>query len=154
MLSINCPTSWAILLFVVRDQKGVLRLPRDGDGDEPAAQGILFQARPLMPIQEQLVTQASRVVKEDMARRIAVDQAYADTVTLASGEAATLYLARLPETDPLRAPDAWPTFPAMLRALPSDRRRLPFLRAFQVASGALEGTVKAVDIEDLKKSWT
>lgn len=56
----------------------------------------------------------------------------------------TLFLARL-KTDLETWPSGWVLFPELLRMLPEDRGRLPYLKAMQFLAGSHKDHIVAVD---------
>ena len=145
----RCPTDVAVLLVAVPDAHGVLRLPTSGD---TAAPGLIVRVQPLAPIGAQLVEAAAAAIDLGPAAGLAVDveTAFADPVTLAGGEAATLYVARVAQ-GAATAPASWPSVPEVLRAMAKNRARVPYLRAWQVLAGGLNDSVKAVDAAEVAR---
>lgn len=154
MTQLYCPTEQAILLLVVRTgATGLMRLP-DGFNKPP---GRLFSPRPLLPIAEQLYALAADTLQDPARSALVLEPNYTDRVLLRP---------ELPEDDPrataslylvsceLASQDvstAWPSFPELLRAMPRNRARLPYLRAFQVLAGGLHLNTKAIEAQELAK---
>lgn len=149
MRRLYCPTEQAILLVGVPDANGVLKFPvTAGTGGAP---GLHFTPKALLSIDQQLVAEASRVLGRDLSTRIDVVQEFADDVVLEGGVRATLYLGTVGKDLGLQADPAWEALPTMMRAMPKDRSRLPYLRAWQVLTGALTLNTKALDLDEVKK---
>lgn len=149
MLHIYCNTPVAVFLCGLRDTTGVLRFP-PVEGDVP---GLSFETRPRTPINEQLIDQ----LKETLAREtgasaenleLDINQEYSDTVDLPDGRQGTLYVAI---GSGVEGPESWPRLPDLLRAMPADRSRVPYLRAWQVLTGGLKLNTKALETEDIEK---
>lgn len=149
MLHLYCKTSVAVLLLGIKDEHGVMRFPRSGD--ERAA-GYVFDVLPRVPINEQLVEHAGRALGEPVRLSLAVQQEFADEMPLADGTLATVYLATLADAaaERIKARSEWPSLPDILRGMDRDRRRLPYLRAWQILTGGLKLNTKAVDANELK----
>lgn len=135
----------AVLLIGFPDERGVLRFPE-----------IRFVPKALTPIAEQLLREASASAQTDLARRVTLVDQFCDETTLPDGTTATVYLMTLDAHQPQGAAapyvdQAWRSFPDILRAMPRDRGRLPYLRAWQVITGGLTLNTKAVDLEEVKR---
>jgi hypothetical protein len=146
----RCPTDVAVLLAAVPDANGVLRLPTSGDATAP---GLHVRVQPLAPIAAQLVEAAAAAIDLGPAAGMALSlvDGFADPVTLANGEAATLYVGRV-SPGAATAPASWPSVPDLLRAMAKNRSRVPYLRAWQVLAGGLDDSVKALDAAEVAKA--
>lgn len=146
-----CPTEKAILLCATPDAGGVLRFPSIRfDGGSRRLPGIVFAPERLVPINPQLLAAAQRVFGRDVSLDLQVEQAYGDQMVTAAGEEATLYVATFRLGTNIVAEKTWQSMPDILRS-EKGRGRIPFLRAWQVLSGGLHLTTKAVDAEDVAK---
>lgn len=154
MTRIYCPTAQAILLLGVRAGNPPVLRALDAAASPP---GRRFVPRPLVPIDEQLIALVVDIVGVEARSSIVIHQEYTDLVPLRADlppehpeAAATLYLVTC---DLGAIPNAahWPSFPELLRAMPRDRSRLPYLRAFQVLAGGLQLETKAVDMAEIAK---
>jgi hypothetical protein len=149
-----CPTTQALLLLGVRaGEPAILRAP-DALASPP---GRLFTPRPLIPIDEQLAALALEIAGPAARSTLTIEQEYTDLIPIRADlpaghpeAAATLYLATC-ELPAIPAGAVWPSFPELLRAMPKDRARLPYLRAFQVLSGGLHLNTKAIEASELAK---
>ena len=149
-----CPTTRAILLLGVRvGSPAIVRVP-DARCVPP---GRVFTPQPLVPIDEQLIKLAQEILGARMHGTVSICQDYTDLVLLDPNlpsehpdAAAVLYLATC-DLDGMPTDVMWPSFPELLRAMPKDRARLPYLRAFQVLAGGLQMTTKAIDVAELAK---
>jgi hypothetical protein len=158
MLQLICKTPLAIFLVGVADERGVLRFPTAGDAEAP---GLRIPVRALVPINEQLVAAASAALGAAVGPALDIVQDFADEMELADGAGCTVYVARLnaarlapsSQTVIAEAANGWPSFPELLRGMSKTRRRLPFLRAWQVLSGGLELTTKAVDMDEVRRHF-
>lgn len=149
MTPIYCKTDHAVLLLAVRDERGVLRFPSSQGATIP---GLHMPVRPLMPIQAQLTAAASDCVERDVALHFRLCDEFADEIRLPDGREATLYVANLEEPR-VTAPSSWPVMPDILRSLPRDKSRVPYLRAWQILQGGLQLNTIAVDAEEVKKHF-
>jgi len=146
MMLPTCKTDFAVLLCAVADAKGVLRFPiTTPDTDTP---GLDLVVAPLVPINELLMKAAAAVLGEGVGRHLEINQEYADEIAVTGGPNVTLYLARLAPAAGFVATAEWPTMPELLRAL-QGRKRLPYLRAWQVLAGGLTLDTKAVETDKL-----
>lgn len=141
-LHVYCPTETAFLLLAVRDERGLLRFPDESHDGTP---GLKIDVKARLPIDEQLVAAAAKTL-DVSAVRLDIVQDFADEMPLGT-TTATLYLAEAVGVAPASA--AWPTLPDILRKMAKDRRRLPYLRAWQVMTGGLKLNTKAVDVAEL-----
>ena len=65
-----------------------------------------------------------------------------------------MYVARLtlePESLSKISWQEWSTLPVLIRNMPKDRNRLAYLKAWQVLTGALEESTKALDVHEVVK---
>ena len=154
MLQLFCKTPVAVLLLGVKDAKGVMRFPSGPGEGEARTSGLRIDVRPLVPINEQLMAAASTALATPLALALDVVQEFADELTLPDGQAATVYLATVNETraPQVQARSEWASMPDILRGMDKDRRRLPYLRAWQILTGGLTLNTKAVEASELRKS--
>lgn len=148
-LHLQCPTDFAILLCAVADERGVLRFPSNDATELP---GLNFAVEAGVPINEQLVKAAENLLKVKLGGKLDVSQDFADPITRADGSAATLYVATVQE-GAKRADESWPSLPEILRNLPKDKGRVPYLRAWQILTGGLKLETKAVDFAEVEKHF-
>ena len=134
-----------MLLLAVRDEKGVMLVPSPGK----VTPGIVFNVKGGTPIHDQLMAVAEPYVGAHA--KLDVNQSFADEFTLPDNRMATLYVATSGGTGPISEATSWTSIPGLLRAMPSDRSRLPFMRAWQVLSGGLSVNVKAIAGDDADK---
>ena len=149
MPTIYCKCDHAILLAAVPDSRGVLRFPSNTQSLQP---GLHVAVRALIPIYDQLTQAVSALIGQDVARQLHIWDDFADELTLLGGNAAIMYVASLNGVTPEMA-ETWPVMPAILRALPKNRGRLPYLRAWQVLQGGLQLNTKAIEAADLAKHF-
>ena len=154
VLQVYCKTPIAVLLLGVKDAKGVMRFPSGPGTNEARTSGLRIDVQPLLPINEQLVAAASTALATPLALALDVVQEFADEMQLPDGQAATVYLATVNET---RAPDVqaqsgWASMPDILRGMDKDRRRLPYLRAWQILTGGLTLNTKALEASEVLKA--
>lgn len=148
MKMLRCRTDSAILLVAVADAAGVLRFPSDFTSE--SMHGLHLAVQPLLPIGPQLVAVASRVLESDVSTSLDICQDFADEVFINGATQTTVFVGRVTRSD-LIAPQGWLSFPDILRSMVRDRRRLPYLRAWQVLTGALSLNTKAVDVAEVAK---
>lgn len=148
---VYCQTPKAVVMATVTGTDGIVRIFTE-NSIQP---GVIFEPKPLLPIVEQ-ITSLLRTHDEFQADSLQfqVRSNYSDELTLNDGTAATLYIATAaaPEkslTGMNGGPESlWRPIPEILRAMPQNRSRLVYLRAWQVLLGALEEGVKAVDLDE------
>ncbi|TWW12171.1 hypothetical protein E3A20_03230 [Planctomyces bekefii] len=147
MTNIYCKTDRAILILGVPDDRGVLFFPSNRADELP---GLHLDVKPLLPIFDQLTGLASAVLKQDVARSLHLFDEFADEIAINDSDKGTVFVGTLSQvTKPEGGP--WAVMPAILRALPKTRVRLPYLRAWQILQGGLKLNTKAVDPAELAK---
>ena len=67
MLLANCKTSIAIVLFGIKDQKGIYRFPVDA----PETPGLMFAPKPLQPINEQILDEDKNPILQKLTKLFA-----------------------------------------------------------------------------------
>lgn len=145
-MQLFCKTARAVLLLGCEAEHGPMRFPSESS----ELPGLVVKVIPRAPITEQLIEKASGFLgSKDLSRHVAVNQDFSDTIRIGE-EDITLYVGTI-EAQHQTAQLTWNTMPTLLRAMPKDRRRLPYLKAWQVLTGALSENVKAVDLEDALK---
>lgn len=148
-LHIHCDTPHATLLIAVQCADQLLRFPNDGS----FWPGIGFKVDPVLGINEQLMSAASihlGVIGKDLS----IWQEYSAVLEHVGVMSSTLYVSKVVPKDFSVLPsawDSWQTLPVLIRTLPKDRNRLAFLRAWQVLSGGLEESTKALDVEEVAR---
>ena len=146
-LQVFCKTEIAIVLVGVADEKGFLRFPSSA----PETPGIMLNVRPRTSINELILAKIGDFLGSQFsAQGIDIDQEYHDSVFLSDGREATLYLAHINQHPELVSND-WSTLPELLRGMPQNRNRLPYLRAWQVLSGARDSKTYAIEAADALK---
>ncbi len=139
-LHLYCPTPRAILLLGFVNEQDILVFP----SQSTVVPGLHFENKPLVPINDQIVQCVEQYCqRKDLAPRLYIDQEFAETIVLESGEA-TLYLAMMRDYNET-LPRYLHTLPFLLRGMPKERKRLSYLKAFQVLSGAREQSIRAVE---------
>jgi hypothetical protein len=139
-MHIYCKTEYAVLLVGIPDEKKVLRFPNNGK----QWPGIVFKPVALQPINEQLVGSLKEYLDLDVDPTIEVNQEYSDITE----DKCTIYLAT-GSSDKFSASESWQNMPELLRGMDRNRKRLPFLRAWQVLTGSLGLNTNAVENADL-----
>ncbi|MFK7872914.1 MAG: hypothetical protein AB8C84_07035 [Oligoflexales bacterium] len=131
-----CKTQSAVLLLGV-EIEGVLRFP--------SAPVIRRAGR--TPVVELFVEYAKTTINSEL-RGIDIHywHQFSETVML-YGEEQTLCVARiLPEQKNIC--QDWVTMPNLIRSLPKDRSRLPWLKAWQVYAGGYDQECRAVEADE------
>lgn len=149
-LHVHCSTDQAVLLAAVACPDGLLRFPND----EIPWPGLGVNVKPLVGINEQLLDRAKEVFGPALASQLSIWQDYSDMIRVKDEDLATLYVAILrPSPDQLESLpwQTWRTLPDLIRSLPKDRTRLAYLKAWQVLTGALEETTKALDVDEVAR---
>jgi len=146
MIHIKCKTDVAIVLLGVANEKGFLYFPTTA----PETPGIMFNPVAGQPVNLQIVSQASDFLGIELTgQTIEICQDYSDLVSLTSGNQATLYLATI-RGKPELIKDDWSNLPDHLRAMPKNKNRIAYLRAWQVLTGSLTLNTKVIEADDLK----
>lgn len=149
-LHVHCSTDEAIFLVAVSCPDGLLRFPND----DTAWPGLGFHVEPLVGINEQLFKRAAAELGNGLAPKIAIWQEYSDVIKVNGEDHTTLYVGILrPSSQELETTpwQTWRTLPDMIRSLPKDRTRLAYLKAWQVLTGALEESTKALDVDEVAR---
>ncbi len=148
-LIVKCPTDYAVLLCAVPDERGVLRFPSNDSTELP---GLNFAVEAGLPINDQLIQVAEKTLNARLHGKLDVSQDFADPVVRVDGQPATLYVATVAE-GAKRSDSSWPSLPEILRALPKNKGRVPYLRAWQILTGGLKLDTKAVDMADVERHF-
>lgn len=148
-LLVKCPTDFAVLLCAVPDERGVLRFPSNDSTEIP---GLNFAVQAGEPINDQLIHVAEKTLNARLQGRLDISQEFADPVTRSDGQQATLYVATVAE-GAKKSDASWPSLPDILRALPKDKGRVPYLRAWQILTGGLKLETKAVDMAEVERHF-
>ncbi len=148
-LLLNCQTDFAVLLCAVPDERGVLHFPSN---DSTLLPGLNFTVAGLTPINEQLIKEAEGFFGKRLGNSLQITQEFADPVPRPDGVMATLYLATVAQGSVTFDP-SWRSLPEILRGLPKNKGRVPFLRAWQILSGGLQLDTKAVDMAEVAKHF-
>lgn len=145
-MHIRCSTENAILIVGVFDAKKVMRFPDDGH----VHGGILLQPKRGLPIDPQLVDAALKALDQSVPpTAFSIYQEFAEVVSLPEVGDVTVYLGLINE-EALTATSEWASFPDIIRRLPKDRTRLPYLKAWQVLTGGLKLDTRAIENADLE----
>ena len=148
-----CPTQSAIILLGVQLDSGPLRFPYK----DAARPGVLFQPDSNVDMTSQILWEAHRFFASLQASaKVTVVTDFSDPITLEDEQIGTLYLATAMlagKTDEdilssLRKRSE--VLPVLLRNMPKNRNRVPYLRAWQVMSGGLAERTEAISVADLK----
>jgi hypothetical protein len=148
MKLLRCPTDHGIFLVAVTDEDGVLRFP--SDFSHPFLYGLHIQVRPLLPVEPQLFDLARENIGTDLGAFLRVYEDFSDQLALTEDAKTTLFVGRLAHPE-FRAPKTWLSLPDILRSMGKDRRRVAYMRALQVLTGALSQETKAVDVEEVAR---
>ena len=149
-MHIRCLTEHAILLLGVFDDKQVMRFPDEGKTHG----GLLLNVDINLPIDPQLLDRAKAHVDTDFdARHVTIYQEFDEVIDLPDTGSATVYLGQV-ASEGLTAGNDWASFPELIRRLPKDRSRLPYLKAWQVLTGGLKLDTRAIENADLGKLFS
>lgn len=150
-LHIHCNTEKATLLLAVECEDKVLRFPND----RVAWPGLTLKVDPLLGINSQLMERSKAEPGLAHLPPIEIWQEYSAVLNGSSpAEPSTLYVAIVrPSPMSLQTMPwaTWETLPAIIRTLDKDRNRLAYLKAWQILSGALTETTKALDIDEVAR---
>jgi len=148
MKLLKCRTESAIFLVAVPDEDGVLRFP--SDFSHPFLYGFHHLIKPLLPVEPQLIEVACQGIGQNYGAFMQVYEDFADQISLTGDTQVTLFVGRLAHPE-FRAPKTWLSLPDILRSMGKDRRRVAYMRALQVLTGALSLETKAVDVEEVAR---
>jgi hypothetical protein len=148
MKLLKCRTDHGIFLVAAPDDEGVLRFP--SDFSHPFLYGLHIQIVPLMPVEPQLTNVARQGLGFDFGPFLQIFEDFSDQLSLTPDAQTTLFVGRLAHPE-FRAPKTWLSLPDILRSMGKDRRRVAYMRALQVLTGALTLETKAFDIEEVAK---
>ena len=148
MKLLNCRTESAIFLVAVPDEDGVLRFP--SDFSHPFLHGLHHLLKPLLPVEPQLIDVACQGLGPNYGPYIQIYGDFSDQISLSGDTQTTLFVGRLAHPE-FRAPKTWLSLPDILRSMGKDRRRVAYMRALQVLTGALSLETKAVDVEEVAR---
>jgi hypothetical protein len=144
-MHIRCKTEVAIILLGVADETGFLFYPTTA----PETPGLMFSPSVSEPINLQITDLCGEFLGTKLdGFTLDICQKYSDKVNLTDNRIATLYLATVRNHEKLIQND-WSNLPDQIKAMPKNRNRLAYLRAWQVMTGSLSLTTKAVEIDDL-----
>lgn len=147
MILTNCKTDIAIILLGIPNEKGILVFPTSAH-ETP---GIMFKNDPSMPINEQIILEVNNLCKSNkLGTKFDICQKYTATVKLSSGKAATLYTGILQETI-ANKDKGWKTLPELLKVMPKNRNRLPYLKAWQALTGAFDQRTGVIETDSVDK---
>lgn len=148
-LHIQCETADATLLLAVDCEDRLLRFPVD----KSPWPGLNLKVDTLLGINSQLKDRAALELGPWAGAKCEIWQEYS-AVLRRDSLLTTLYVAIVrPSKEELASTpwSTWETLPALIRTLPKDRNRLAYLKAWQILSGALEETTKALDVNEVAK---
>jgi hypothetical protein len=151
-LLIHCPTDLATVMFAVRSKEESPYLFADNcRSTEDGWAGFSFVVEPLQPINIQ-IREALAPLVDGGWKDFEIVQFFQESLTTPTKPATTLYLATA-----IGHYKVSPTFDVkslveMTQNLTKDRLRLPYLKVWQVLSGAHAENIKAVDTEEVRKA--
>ena len=84
---------------------------------------------------------------QNLVQDLDFNKEYSERIALDGGDA-TLYLATSRVKLEFNDKIIWQTMPDILRAMPKDKRRLPYLKVFQYLQGVLTQDLDAVEVPE------
>jgi hypothetical protein len=141
----RCRTDWAVLLFGVRANNGIWYFKRTNQN----LPGFVREVKPLVNIVEQLLELVPAEFLDESNFRVQVQHDFSEPVLLEDKSLATLYVATTQTQHDLDMTQ-WATLPELLRAMPRNKQRVAYLKAWQILSGAAYENVKVVESSELK----
>lgn len=148
MKLLKCRTESAVFLVAVPDEASVLRFP--SDFSHAVLHGLHTQIKPLLPVGPQLMDVAIQGIGSNFGAYLQVFEDFSDQIPLTADVQTTLFVGRITHPE-FRAPKTWLSLPDILRSMGKDRRRVAYMRALQVLTGALSLETKAVDVEEVAR---
>lgn len=145
-MQINGPQ---ILLVACRDAHGFYRFPVEVDSPFPGIPIVMVEGYS----EAMQVEQAVRQIFGDAVgtRKILLRIKFEDCLQISNREPQTLFLAELTTSQDLETVAQWPTLPEILRQMPKDKNRVPYMKVMQVLAGDLEQGVSALELDDKLK---
>lgn len=136
-----------LVLLSCRDERGVFRFPVDAEWKN--AVFVKPKGKDPSALQREV---AARIGRPDLAKHIHVEHVFENAVAQGESGAISLCVAVLSDAA-FQAPDSWPTLPDLLRAMPSGRERLAFMKAVQLLAGSHKDTLEAIELtEEVRKA--
>ncbi|MCB9228378.1 MAG: hypothetical protein H6618_02085 [Deltaproteobacteria bacterium] len=134
----SCPAGNAILFLALPDSKGVFRFP----SVHSRYPGLHFQPDHRRPLCDQFI----RVVSDELGEPVSGMQIeiFQDFCEMLPGHDSCVYAGRFLQPRHLIRPH-WLPLPLLLKQMPSDRSRLPFLKAWQLLSGVHKEDLRAIE---------
>jgi len=130
-MHLHCPTTKAVLLVGFLSDEGILRFPTEGK----EVPGLFLDVKPLTPINEQFCERLREfVAEENVGLHLQIRQDILIRVDLPSGEESTMFLGRYSGASKHDIKE-WSDLSSLIKSMPKDRSRLPYLKALQVLSG-------------------
>lgn len=107
--------------------------------------GLAFNVVPGIAIDIQIMDAIQKTVGL-LPGSISIQQDFAEPLSADERVSATLYLAVSGVA--IGKNDRWQTLPAILRKMDKDRRRIAYVKAWQVLSGSLDLDTRAVEVPE------
>lgn len=131
-IHIHCPTDKAIALVGFRSTNGLLIFPSNSE----ILPGIHFDCDSNLFINDQIKGIVEKLAGERLGIALEMIQDFAEPLPLEDGSEATLYLAVLNRSTGSISPD-WRSLPELIRKMPKDKKRIVYIKAWQILSGGL-----------------
>lgn len=137
--------SQVTVLLRCLDQRGIIRIPIDGNGESYF--GLNKFLDPSQAISKQLVAHAAqRIGRPDLAPQIEVLSTVEPVLVKEGQTPSLLYLMRI---DPqyFQADTAWPTLIEALRGMPPGKMRVAYNKALQYFAGAADAKIDILEVD-------
>ncbi|MBF0440941.1 MAG: hypothetical protein HQK54_03475 [Oligoflexales bacterium] len=142
-----------VVLLACRDRTGLFRFPVSIDKYKEDIPGIKVDLNYYFDrLKAKIVSDAAVALgNEKLSGYILIDREMTPYLTFSDGSKGVLFLARIYAIY-FEAPEYWPTLPEILKHMPDDRNRLPYLKVLQILSGSSQDDIEAVGLanEDMK----
>ncbi len=135
-----------ILLVACRDEAGFFRFPNGS-----VTHGFGLSIEIVHGFSEEM--QITQIVEQHLDRgglhgAVKILACFKDSLVAEDGRFCTLFVATLAESSGFIAPSSWMTLPDILRMMPKDRSRLPYMKAMQVLAGAQDEGMTVVELDE------
>lgn len=138
-MAVLCSTDRALALFGIACNDGILYFPVDPKAELP---GILIDVQREKSITPQLEACIRKELGEELSQdEIKTWPEHGETMHDSRGNLLTVFVSLItPNSEELPEPkEHWHKMPDIIRSLPRDRKRVTYMRAWQILVGAYEG---------------
>jgi len=141
-MHVYCPTQKAVVLVGFLSPEKILVFP----SQSVAYPGLHLENKALVPIYDQIMTHIEKhCLLNDLGKSFDLHPDFAEPLQCGE-DLATLDLGSIKDlNEPL--PRYLQTLPVLIRGMPKDRSRLPYLKAWQTLTGAPQQDIRAIEVK-------